>query len=245
MKLRLLPAMLAASVCAAAATAAPITLNLNGSVSSASGAWAGAEGTGFSAALTFDLDPNNAVVIEDIENEFEERRWIFQGGSYGLTFTPDAGSPLDFLSVDTIAVETINNIDLDGIGNPFGLTGIRDVLSFTAGNVIADCLPSEQNAAGFCPPESANENGTDYDFFIVGADNWFADGVTLPSVFPDLSSGYDIAGSGVRFTNNAETANAEFTFDSPAPVPLPAGVWLMLSAVGATALIRRKGRAAA
>ncbi len=114
------------------ALAEPIQVSASATVTSASGTWVPNIGSAFNANLVIDLVGSNSFSFETVApiGAHPSARWYFLGAPYGGTLSGSIGS----LTVGTapamssIVVETIDDIDLDAVGNPFGGTGIADVM---------------------------------------------------------------------------------------------------------------------
>lgn len=244
---------LAAGLAALSATAlaAPFTVDLTGTISHATGGAVPFLGTPVNAQLIIDLDPANFNEVNTTD------------GRYTLSSPPpNDQQPYDTSSIsgnfgtftqpDYLDLYLIDNIDLDAIGNPHNLTGVRDVLEVNLVTDIVTCAPQNVDPITGCTDNgAAREQGEDYQVFFVFEDTWF-DGVgTLPGVLPDFNDFVAVVGEFEGVDNFVQTAYAEFVFSgftqaplnsNANPVPAPAGASLVLAGLFGLGLFGRRVR---
>jgi hypothetical protein len=201
---------------ATAAQAAPISASGPGVVIAASGLWAPFLGTTVNASATFDLDELNAYAKELIAPSGEPpfTRWTFNSSPafnpYGAMFSGAFGS----FSSGTVWLETLDNFDADAAGNPFGLSGIVDVLSIVAGDVVVDCsMGTVDPVTGCSDPNAPLLGGTEFQVHVVAASDWFMGDAVLPtSLFPANQIG--VWGNGDLFQGETVIGHVEIDFNS-------------------------------
>lgn len=252
----------------APAAAAPVTLDLIGEVVSATGNWSEATKQIFTSVQTIDDDENAAELIEyydaledlvamndgsgltdpggtslsSLPATATKTWWIFEGppdySGYGVNFnSPFLGGPL----LDEIVwVETTDNFEATVDNNDFGIVGTVDAVTISGGNVIATCNASEQNGVGFCPPNSSNNDGTEFSITYIATSDWFTGIDVFPSTDPETLLA--IWGEGIQFTDGDVTATALIEFQA---VPLPAALPMFIAGLGMLGLFGwRRNRAA-
>ena len=238
--------LLGASLFAATmANAAPITLNLSGSVIDATGVWAGNLNSAFSASLTFDLDSANAYssVIDTSEAPAIPAVLIttYTGSPYGASFAGNFGT----MTTSTVFVETIDNLDADAIGNPYGLTGTFDVLSIFGSGIVVDCSAGTVDPVTGCDnPDAPWLYGEEFGVNLIWNSDWFS-GNILPTSIPALENLVGIYGHGDNWSDGTEDGTIDIEFNaassSISAVPVPAAVWLFGSGlIGLIGIAKRK-----
>jgi hypothetical protein len=216
------------------AQAAPITLDLTGSVTSATGTWASEVGSPAGASLTIDLDPLNAFDSRSVNQPpyIPFSQWAFlnppySGFSSGVLESPESLN---------ITVKTHDNVDTDAFGNPFGLTGVWDALSVLVPNTTSDCPPLQEDPIWGCLDESAPElDGSSFEVFLVGASDWFTEG-TLPSEIPSLGVLQGAYGVAQSWSGGILVASAEIEYTTLIPEPSTA----LLLGLGLAGLAARR-----
>jgi hypothetical protein len=227
------------------ATAAPVQLDVSGTVSSATGVWSGDTGSAFSGTVVIDLDSNNAAGFEIISPSGEPPfpRWVFTGPPYQTSFSGSIGG----LTQQRAIVETIDNFDADANGNPFGATGIIDILSVYGSSVVVDCTGGTMNSITGCSlPDAPEVSGEEFELILVDTSDWFS-GNVLPSSIPAYGDLVAVVGIGQSWGGSAVTADAQFAYSSLAvgspsvPVLGPVGVALMGGLLGLLGIRRLRG----
>ncbi|MCS5635731.1 MAG: hypothetical protein NZ990_04380 [Myxococcota bacterium] len=201
----------------AQAQAAPLTLDLTGTVTSASGTWASQVGNSVGASLTIDLDAGNAIDSRSVNQppDIPFSQWAFLNPPYSGSFSGALGSPAGL----TITVKTHDNVDTDAFGNPFDLTGVWDALSVLVPNTTSDCPIGQEDPVWGCLDESAPElDGSSFEVFLVGASDWFTEG-TLPSEIPSLGVLQGAYGVAQSWSGGILVASAEIEYTTLIPEP--------------------------
>lgn len=222
------------------ANAAPIQLNLTGTVTQATGVWASNVNESFSASLIIDLDSSNAYSFEVISpvDEAPWPRWTFFGAPYQTVFSAD------FVSLtDKSIVETSDNFDADANGNPFGVTGIIDGLGIYGSNVAVDCSNGTVDPVTGCSdPDAPWLYGNDFGVVLMSTSDWIS-GYSLPGSIPGLNDLIGVYGFGESWSGGVMVGRVELAFNSVtvSAVPVPAAAWLFGSGLlGLISVARRK-----
>ena len=207
----------------AQAQAAPLTLDLTGTVTSATGTWTSEVGNPVAASLTIDLDAANASDSRSVDDpaEIPFSEWAFPFPAYSGTFSGALGP-----ATDRITVKTHDNVDLAIWGPIFGLsTGVFDALSVTTHSVLVACPPPLISDPLFgCidgngdPAGGPEISGTSFEVFLVGAPDWFTDG-TLPSEIPNLAELTGAFGLAESWSGGVNVASAEIEYTTLIPEP--------------------------
>ncbi|HIG00972.1 MAG TPA: hypothetical protein EYQ66_06650 [Myxococcales bacterium] len=229
----------AALLLGAHASADPVQLDASGTVTSATGTWAGDVSSPFTASVIIDLDSANAYAI-NIDSP-SGTRWTFltphipSSDPYKAVFAGAFGS----LDSHVVTVETLDNLDLDAAGNPFGLSGIADIMTIQGSTIVVACMPIEDPdidpLTGECNNPSAVElEGDEFLLILAHTTDWFS-GNNLPTSIPDQSGLIGVAGEGRRMDNSVEIAESEITYSSFTVSPFTAVPALGPIAIGVTA----------
>ena len=201
----------------AQAQAAPLTLDLTGSVTSGTGTWASEVGNPVAASLTIDLDAANAFDSRSVNQPpyIPFSQWAFSNPPYSGSFS----GALPSMPGMTITVKTHDNVDTDAFGNPFGLTGVWDALSVLASSSTVDCPPGQEDPVWGCLDEGAPElDGSTFEVFLIGAPDWFTEG-TLPSAIPSLGVLQGAYGLAESWSGGSTVASAEIEYTTLIPEP--------------------------
>lgn len=230
-------------------SAAPMTLNLSGSVisGSSSGTWSGQDGSTFTADLTFDLDEANAFEKEliTIAGEDPFYRWTFTdnptvtpNGPYSGAFAGLFGA----LTTGTIWLETLDNFDADAAGNPFGVTGVVDVLSIFGGNTLVDCTGGTVHPITGCSLENAPRlSGEEFGINLIASAGWFSGDDVLPTGLTP-AGGLTLFGGGEQYSGETVVGELAVDFNSIA-VPEPATFGLFGFGIAGLGLATRRRKA--
>jgi hypothetical protein len=228
---------------ATAAQALPETGMGTGVVTSASGVWAGFVGSTVDAMATFDLDETNAYAKELIapSGETPFYRWTYNSATpfmpYGAMFSGLFGS----FTSGTVRLETLDDFDADAAGNPFGLTGIIDVLSIASDNVVDDCSAGVVDPVTGCSdPDAPYLGGTEFQVHLVGGSDWFTGNDVLP-LSQDAPTSLGAFGQGELYAGETVIGSMEIDFNTSVAEPAALGLFgLGLAGVGLAA--RRRAR---
>ena len=226
----------AALLLGAHASADPVQLDASGTVTSATGTWAGDVSSPFTASVIIDLDSANAYAI-NIDSP-SGTRWTFltphipSSDPYKAVFAGAFGS----LDSRVVTVETLDNLDLDAAGNPFGLSGIADIMTIQGSTIVVPCMPPDIDpVTGECnDPSSVELEGDEFLLILAHTTDWFS-GNNLPTSIPDQSGLIGVAGEGRRMDNSVEIAESEITYSSFTVSPFTAVPALGPIAIGVTA----------
>lgn len=231
------------------ALAAPITVDLTGTITAATGNAVPFLNTSVNAHAVFDLDENNALFEETLTPAGEPTftRWTFSGtGVHSVapynqtTFSGDFGL---FSNPSFLDVETIDNLDADALGNPFGVTGTVDVLSIFATTDVVACPVGQINpATGACLVDAAVVESEFHSINYVGASDWFSGTGVLPSSLLASNELIGIFGNFESQDNTGITATADVVYQAlnTTSVPTPAPIALLLG--GLAVMLKRNIR---
>lgn len=225
------------------AQAAPISGSGTGTVTLATGVWASFLGSAVNASATIDLDETNAYAKEFITPTGEDPfwRWTFNSSPafnpYGAMFSGAFGT----LTTGAPWLETLDNFDADANGNPFGVTGIVDVLTIAGGNVVVDCSAGTVDPVTGCSdPDAPVIGGTEFLFHLVAADDWFNGIDVLPSSLNPAGGFVGQYGEGELIQNGAVVGYVEVDFNQTVPAPATLGLFgIALAGLGIAARRRR------
>lgn len=225
------------------ANAAPISINVSGTINSAIGTLATELGNTFTANYLISLDGNAATNIDtnSSNNPLETFTSIytFHSGAYSWSATSSsggsAGSPY-------ISIRTENDVVFSGFngGQPFDMI---DIWGFSG---TGTCPQAVLDVKGYCDQTDMNP-GTAFELGLVMGmpANWFG-GTNLPNYIPNLDAllGIEVWASefegGVKVGSFGATVNS-MTVSS---VPVPAAAWLLGSGLIGLAGVARKRKAA-
>ena len=240
----------AASLLAAAAAvthAAPINVQLTGTIDSvSSGPFV--VGAGVQADLWFDLDGNNALQSELVPSsgpsEPAFKRWTFSGTTNSVSpynQTNFTGG-IAFSNPDFLDVEIIDDLDLSTVGNPFGLSGVVDVLSVFAITDVVDCTGGTIDPlTGACSIANAPIlSGEHHGVNFVADSSWFTGINDLPAAMLPLSSFVAIVGRTEIYTNGPNPTHRVEIVYAASSVPAPAPTLLVGLGMALLIVKRRK-----
>ncbi|MEK9662089.1 MAG: hypothetical protein VW644_10210 [Alphaproteobacteria bacterium] len=227
-----------------AAQAAPVSVSGTGTVTFADGVWAYFLGSAVNANATIDLDDSippfydKEYITPTGEDPFW--RWTLNSAPfapYGASFsgmfgTETTGSPW---------IETLDNFDLDANGNPFGATGIVDVLTIAGGNVVVDCSNGIVDPVTGCSdPDAPVIGGTEFLWHFAAAPGWFSGVDVLPSSLSPAGGFVGIYGEVELIDQGNVIGYVQVTFDQPVAEPAALGLFgLGLAGLGLAARRRR------
>ena len=221
--------------------AAPVVVNVSGTVHTASGTMSDFMGQAVNATFLFDLNGSAAssVDTDDSDNPLETFTAIysFDGGSYSWSATV-SGNPDSVGSTD-LSVLTGNDVTdpLFNGGNPF------DFIEIWGSDVTPFCPPDILSTKGYCDATDYNPGtGVEVGFDIGMTSDWF-NGTDLPTYIPALAN-LPYAGLWASdYVDGSEvgTIEASVTSMTVSSVPVPAAAWLFASGlVGLVGVARRK-----
>lgn len=238
--------------------AAPVIVDLTGTITDANGVAAPFLSTGINGHLVFDLDAGNALdQITYTENGITTTRWTFSGyGSHSVSpynQTQYSGAFGLFSNPDFVEVETLDNVDLDALGNPFGQSGVVDVMSVWAIIDTADCSIGgiDPDTGGCADPNTPILEGDHFGVHFIGASDWFSGNNVLPAFLPDMNNLLAVFGEADNYASGNEVGYAEVTYSSftasgdtgsstSTSVPAPAPALLLFGGSALLWRVRRK-----
>ncbi len=224
------------------AKAEPLQLGVDGTISTATGTWSADIGSAVSGTVVIDLDGNNAAAFEIISpsGALSFPRWTFSGPPYRASFSGSIGS----INQVRVVVETLDNFDADANGNPFGATGIIDVMSIYGSTIIVDCTGGTMDPITGCSnPDAPELSGEAVELILADSSDWFS-GNVLPSSIPAYGDLVAVVGLAESWSGGVVVADAEFAFSNLAmgspsvPTLGPIGVVLMGTLLGALGIHR-------
>ncbi len=146
---------------------------------------------------------------------------------------PDSGPDVDFTIYhweENFSFElTVGSDVYTVVPNGSAFLDIKVADDYVAGPNLVDRYLVRVGGAGLVFPNSTSSN-------LIGLNLFDAPSSLLASEDLPLTP-LDLAGSGQTFFG----AHLQFSIDGPVVVPLPGGVWLLLSALGIAAGVARRG----
>lgn len=218
--------LLSFSFCATSiASAQTYQIDASGTVISASGIWSAENGVGFDVSALIDLDEANAIDTIDL---VDSTKYAFAAPPSTATFSAAGGSALGTITQSGVVfVEAVGDFDADANGNPFGITGIVDILLFDGGEYNVDCTGGTVDPVFGCDlPNAPKLSGTEFRLLIINSGDWFA-GNALPSSIPDIGGLIGVYGEGDIWSADTSVGEVQMEFTSmtasvQAPAPVPA-----------------------
>ena len=125
-------------------------------------------------------------------------------------------------------------------GNPFGVSGVVDVLSIFGGDVVVDCTGGVIDPITGCLlPNAPLFGGKEFAINLIASSGWFSGDDMLPTGLTP-AGGLTLFGEGEQFSGETVVNEFAIDFNTSAAMPEPAMLSLFGFGIASLCLVTRR-----